>query len=165
MTPYGETATIGSSNYCLHCYKWQLLVTRRETISLANFSLLAVPSPTMETAVLLENDPLTTRPSPSRSPLHRTVRIPSERSDDPGRNQDGKSTPNLPSSLHMITPWSTLGRGPLKRLFSNESNDALMSMITSSMRSTIELPIFRARAETQPSLVVIPLSLNAFSRN
>lgn len=80
---------------------------------------------------------------------------------DSGRNQDGRRAPDPPPSCRMSTPK----RGPLKRLFRDESSDTSMSMIVSCMTSIIGLPIFRERAGTQSSSTLVPLFLSILWRN
>lgn len=104
----------------------------------------------------LKNGPITIRPSPSHSPPHRAIKVSSKRSSDPRKSQDGRSAPDLHLSLRMSTPWSTLRRGPLKRLLSDKSRDALMSMTTSCMRSITILSIFKEIARIRSSSALIP---------
>lgn len=64
----------------------------------------------------------------------------------------------VPSELSPSTPR----RGPLKRLFGDEPNNATMSMIASYATSTANLPISRERARTRLSSKHIPSFLSNF---
>lgn len=75
-----------------------------------------LPLLTMEATGPLGKSHLTIEPSHSRGLLHCIDRGLNKKSDDLGKNRDGRSTPDPLPTHHM----STLRRGPLWRLFDDK---------------------------------------------